>query len=82
MQSTGLVKRRKSYFRRIAENRQMYLFLILPLIWLIIFKYGPMYGAQIAFKLYVPKEGIWGSKFVGLANFDQFFKSTYVQVFV
>ena len=45
MQSTGLAKRRKSYFRRIADNRQMYLFLILPLIWLIIFKYGPMYGA-------------------------------------
>ena len=77
MQSAGIVKRRKSYFRRIAENRQMYLFLILPLIWLIIFKYGPMYGAQIAFKMYVPKEGIWGSKFVGLANFDQFFKSLY-----
>ena len=77
MQGAGMAKHRKSYFRRIAENRQMYLFLILPLIWLIIFKYGPMYGAQIAFKLYVPKEGIWGSKFVGLANFDQFFKSLY-----
>ena len=55
----------------------MYLFLLLPIIWLLIFKYEPMYGAQIAFKLYVPKEGIWGSKFVGLANFDQFFKSLY-----
>ena len=35
MQGTGMAKHRKSYFRRIAENRQMYLFLILPLIWLI-----------------------------------------------
>jgi ABC-type polysaccharide transport system, permease component len=69
----------KSYLKRIVENRQMYLFLILPLIWLIIFKYGPMYGAQIAFKNYVPKMGIWGSEFVGLANFKQFFSSLYFE---
>ncbi len=71
--------RMHKYFLRVKTNRQMYLFLILPLIWLIIFKYGPMYGAQIAFKNYVPKEGIWGSAFVGLANFRQFFQSLYFE---
>ena len=57
------------YFLRVKTNRQMYLFLILPLIWLIIFKYGPMYGAQIAFKNYRPADGIWDSQFVGLEQF-------------
>ena len=69
----------KTYLQRIIENRQMYLFLILPLIWLIIFKYGPMYGAQIAFRNYAPSEGIWGSRFVGLANFKKFFDSVYFE---
>ncbi len=70
-------KHGKTYLRRIVENRQMYLFLILPLIWLIIFKYGPMYGAQIAFKNYRPADGIWDSQFVGLEQFRKFFDSVY-----
>lgn len=69
----------KSYWRRICDNKQMYLFLILPLIWLIIFKYGPMYGAQIAFRNYAPADGIWGSKFVGLYHFKKFFDSVYFE---
>lgn len=35
------------YFRR---NWQMYALLVLPITFFIIFKYGPMYGVQIAFK--------------------------------
>ena len=69
----------KSYLKRIIENRQMYLFLILPLIWLFIFKYWPMYGAQIAFKNYTPAKGIWDSEWIGLANFRKFFGSVYFE---
>lgn len=47
----------------------------LPLIWLIIFCYVPMYGAQIAFKRYMPASGIWGSEWVGLAHFQRFFSN-------
>ncbi|MBR4236655.1 MAG: sugar ABC transporter permease [Clostridia bacterium] len=57
----------------------MYLFLLLPVVWLLIFKYWPMYGAIIAFKNYRPADGIFGSEFVGLYNFQKFFKSVYFE---
>ena len=55
----------------------MYVFLIIPLVWLIIYKYAPMYGAQIAFRKYKPAQGIWGSRWVGFDNFVKFFESVY-----
>lgn len=68
---------KKTYWQRVADNRQMYLFWILPLIWLIIFKYGPMYGAQIAFRNFKAADGITGSQWVGFENFTKFFTSVY-----
>ena len=41
----------------------------------LIFTYAPMYGVVIAFKDYKPAEGIWGSEWVGFANFLTFFRS-------
>lgn len=54
---------------------QMYLFLLIPLVWLIVFKYFPMVGIQIAFRDYKIRYGIWGSEWVGLEQFAKFFKS-------
>jgi putative aldouronate transport system permease protein len=39
--------------------------------------YAPMYGAIIAFKDFMPAQGIWGSPWVGLAWFKEFFESFY-----
>lgn len=36
--------------RQIKKNRQLYLFLLLPVIYIIVFKYIPMGGVVIAFK--------------------------------
>jgi putative aldouronate transport system permease protein len=54
---------------------QLYLFLILPAAYSIIFAYVPMFGVQIAFKKYTILGGIWGSPWVGLGNFKKFFSS-------
>jgi putative aldouronate transport system permease protein len=54
---------------------QLYLFLLLPAVYIIIFAYVPMLGVQIAFKKYTILGGIWGSPWVGLANFRKFFNS-------
>jgi putative aldouronate transport system permease protein len=54
---------------------QLYLFLLLPAAYIIIFAYIPMLGVQIAFKKYTILGGIWGSPWVGLANFKKFFNS-------
>ena len=60
---------------RIRRNWQLYVLLILPLLWLLIFRYAPMYGAQIAFRQYSPAFGIEGSPWIGWANFERFFNS-------
>ena len=42
---------------------------------LIIYKYWPMYGIQIAFRDYTASEGLFGSEWVGLQWFERFFSS-------
>ena len=61
-----------------AYYRHRYLFILLAgaLVWTIIFKYGPMYGVIIAFKKYRIFDGVWGSEWVGLANFVKLFNGT------
>ncbi len=66
---------RGKFWLRIRRNWQLYVLLILPVAWLIIFRYAPMYGAQIAFRQYSPILGVEGSPWVGLANFERFFNS-------
>lgn len=58
-----------------GKSWQLYLLFLLPLLYIIIFKYVPMYGAQIAFKNFVATKGIIGSEWVGLKHFERFFKS-------
>jgi putative aldouronate transport system permease protein len=62
-------------WKRIKRSWQLYLFLALPLIWLLVFMYYPMYGAQIAFRDFLPGRSIWGSEWIGMANFTRFFDS-------
>jgi putative aldouronate transport system permease protein len=59
----------------IKKNWQLYLVILIPLLYIVIFKYMPMYGAQIAFKDYGIRKGILGSSWVGLKHFSKFFSS-------
>lgn len=54
---------------------QYYVLLLIPILYIIIFNYIPMYGVQIAFKNYRAGDGIWGSEWIGFANFERFFQS-------
>ena len=65
----------KPLLKRMLSYRDMYLMMIPGLAFLLLFQYGPMYGVVIAFKEYNIIEGIWGSPWVGLANFEEFFSS-------
>jgi putative aldouronate transport system permease protein len=52
--------------------------MLLPgLIYFLVFRYGPLYLAQIAFKDFKPLLGVEGSDWIGFKNFDTFFKSYY-----
>ncbi|MCR2807545.1 ABC transporter permease [Paenibacillus soyae] len=61
----------------LIKDRYLYLLLIPFLAWYIIFAYKPMYGLQIAFKDFSVYKGIAASPWVGLENFETFFRSPY-----
>ena len=63
----------KTLGRRIAENWQLYLMLVIPIVITVIYKYIPMYGIQIAFRDYKAARGFFGSEWVGFKWFEQFF---------
>ncbi|WP_433168585.1 ABC transporter permease [Kribbella sp. CA-247076] len=60
---------------RMRRNWQLYAMLAVPLLWLAIFAYWPMYGAIIAFKDYNVVDGILGSRWVGFKHFERFVES-------
>jgi putative aldouronate transport system permease protein len=70
-------KQKKSgkLFKDMAKVWQLYVLMALPFAYVIIFKYIPMYGAQIAFKNFIATKGIMGSSWVGFDHFVRFFNS-------
>lgn len=67
----------RRFLERSASDRAL-LLIILPVIaYFIIFHYVPMYGALIAFKRFVPGQGILGAQWVGFRYFEQFFNSIF-----
>ena len=69
--------RARLLLRRMWRYRFVYLMLLPGLLYFAIFRYGPLYEAQIAFKDFQPLLGVEGSPWVGFKNFEVFFKSYY-----
>ena len=65
----------KSVFKKIANAKYLYLMLIVPVVYVIIFNYLPIGGIAMAFQRYTPRNGMFGSEWVGLYNFTRFFES-------
>lgn len=61
--------------KRLKRDRQLYLFLLIPVIYVFIFKYLPMGGLVVAFEKFSIRKGIFGSKWVGWDNFIKFIQS-------
>ena len=60
-----------------SENWQLTLLALIPFAYLIFYCYIPMGGLILAFKDYKTTVGIWGSDWVGLKFFKEFFNSIY-----
>lgn len=58
----------------IRKHKMTYLLLLPGLIWFAVFAYLPMGGLTLAFKTYHAREGIWGSPWCGLQNFEYLFR--------
>jgi putative aldouronate transport system permease protein len=61
--------------KRYRPYWQLYVFLLLPVAYILLFAYVPMAGLQLAFKKFDLRGGIWGSPWVGFRNFVKFFNS-------
>lgn len=72
-----VLKPKRNLWRDIKRHRSIYLLLLIPMAYFIIFKYIPIWKGQIAFKNFMPRKGVLGSEWVGLANFQEFFHSFY-----
>ena len=75
---TGQIDRplyKKSFFNKFKKSLPYYIIILLPLLYLIVFKYVPMYGIQIGFKDYRVSKGIFASPWAGLKYFEMFFNS-------
>ena len=67
MQTAGLGK-------SLRNNKTLYLFLLLPIVYFIIFKYVPMFGNIIAFRKYIPGQSYFGVSWEGFRYFEMFLK--------
>lgn len=79
-----LAKQRRPFInlKRLKKSWQLYVIILLPLAFILLFHYGPMYGIQIAFKEYDVTKGIFGSTWVGLKHFSRFIGSYNFKVIV
>ncbi|MDY4140400.1 MAG: ABC transporter permease subunit [Eubacteriales bacterium] len=56
------------------NNWQLYLMLLVPVVFVIVFKYAAYPGLRIAFMDYKPAKGYAGSKWVGFQTFEKIFR--------
>ncbi|WP_408638509.1 ABC transporter permease [Paenibacillus baimaensis] len=68
------VNRKNSIVHSLKKDSLLYFLLLLPIAYIIIFKYAPIYGVLMAFQDYNIFEGISGSEWVGLDVFKFIFE--------
>lgn len=69
------VKSMRRWGGRALARWQLYVLALPAVVYVAVFHYYPMYGAQIAFKQYNAMAGIAGSSWVGFVHFERFFRS-------
>ena len=69
--------RRHRLWKTILQHKYLYMMLLLPLVYYIVFCYWPMYGLQIAFKKYNVRKGIEGSPWYGFTYFQKYLTDPY-----
>jgi putative aldouronate transport system permease protein len=63
---------RRTWRRAIARDWRLYTFLVVPFVFLLVFKYIPMLGNVIAFRRFRPGGSIFGDEWVGFYYFQAF----------
>lgn len=68
---------KKSFWTRVRRQKGLLLMALIPVVFIFIFQYVPIYGVLIAFKNYKASKGVWGSEWLQpfYQNFLTFFKN-------
>ncbi len=77
MIDAGMIRRearRRSIRNAIRNNWELYVMLLVPVAFVLIFKYAAYPGLRIAFLNYKPAKGYAGSAWVGMENFQKIFR--------
>lgn len=72
-ETASATKTRRSWRKRLFAERYLYLMSIPFLIWLVLFKYLPIWGWVMSFQQYIPGKSIFAQKWVGLKHFITMF---------
>ena len=72
-------QRKQSLKVRFKNSWQIYVLVFPAMLYYFLFDYLPMYGVQIAFRDFKAVRGIWGSTWVGLKHFRNFFNAFYFE---
>lgn len=67
----------RKFARTLWRHRWLYLLMTPTLLYFLVFKYGPLWNAQIAFKDFRPLLGVWQSPWAGFKHFETFVNSFY-----
>lgn len=71
--------RARSIWNRILKYKWLFLLMIPGVVYFVIFRYWPLWNAQIAFKDFKPLLGVFDSPFSGFKHFVTFFNSFYFE---
>ncbi len=75
----SLPEQLRSLGRSVWKHRWLYLLMALPLLYFVVFRYWPLWNAQIAFKDFKPTLGVFDSPFIGFEQFKTFINSFYFE---
>lgn len=75
--NTVLVKRKpfQQFCINFAKNWQLHLLILIPVVYMLLVEYIPMYGLQMVFRDYKARAGLIGSEWVGMEQFFAFFEN-------
>lgn len=68
---------KKTTWKKIKKSKYLYLMMLIPIVYYVLFHYMPLYGVLISFKDYKVAKGVWGSPWVGFKWFEKFLTDEY-----
>ena len=67
-------KKKDGFLHELSKNKTLFLMILPVLVYFFVFSYLPMVGVYYAFTNFNFKDGLFGSPFVGLKNFEFLFR--------